>query len=317
LTKEEWQTILVKFFKAVYFERVQVNPSDRRVLLLENPYWPFVFKTALAGALFSLNVPGVAFVPITPLPIYITGKESGLIVDMGYYEIRVLAIVEGFPVMSAMKTCPVGMADVHARVQEDCKEEAGMLTHAQLEDITLQSCYVRAMDDSAAAEATTVKLVGKTVAVSGETRLRACDTLFGDNENEYSLTKAIVECLAKCSIDARPHVISNVVLCGGTSMLPGLAHRFTQEVNASFGSEVNLKGLEGKMSLFAPKFNGNVHAFVGASLVGSIDAAEADFMTKADYEGGATIPDWTTSHLVLGEADADQAAPAGEVNDWN
>lgn len=309
LSQSEWEAILTEFLKFLYFKKIQINPHDRRVLICENPFWPTVFKQALAASLFGLEVPGVRFLTAAALPIYTTGQESGLVVDMGYYECRCVPIVDGYPLMSSMRTCAVGMADVEARVKEDCKEAE--LTAEQLAEVVQQSCYVRAKDDTnVPADTKEIGFEGgKTASVPGQTRANSFDTLFGDNQESYNVAEAVVAALQKSSMDARPDIIANVVLCGGTSMAPGMAHRFLQEVDEALKATTQLGGLTGRVQLFkGAAFPAHTASFASASLVGSLEKGDADFIPKEAYTPGTplVLPDWTTQHVRSREAEAEE-----------
>lgn len=44
LSTEQWTATLLAYLKSIYFQRLLVNPKDRRVVICENPLWPHTFK---------------------------------------------------------------------------------------------------------------------------------------------------------------------------------------------------------------------------------------------------------------------------------
>jgi len=55
-TQQQWEATLTKFFRFLYTERIRINPSDRKVVVVENPFWTTAFKQAVASTLFAFKV---------------------------------------------------------------------------------------------------------------------------------------------------------------------------------------------------------------------------------------------------------------------
>jgi hypothetical protein len=72
LTADEWCNVLTALLRRIYFERLLVNPRDRRVLVCDHPLWPRAFRAGLVRALFALDAPAVKMAPALALPIYCT-----------------------------------------------------------------------------------------------------------------------------------------------------------------------------------------------------------------------------------------------------
>jgi len=297
-SQKQWEVVVLKFFRFLYTERIRVNPSDRKVVVIENPFWTLAFKQAIASTLFSLKVPGVRFVLGISLPIYITGSDSGLIVDVGFNETRVLPVMDGFPITSALKAVPVGMNSVHKRFLSECKQEAE-LTRAQTETMVLKNCFVSGVkSDDVKGEVRKENLDGgRTVDVPYRARATAANTLFGDNEDTFNIARSVVDSLRASSIDSRAALVRNVVLCGGTTMLPGFRRRLLDEVDLILGNDPLVRGLKNKLSLFESPFPPNIQQFVGASLVSSLEGQP--FIEALEVKVGAPIPieDWSTQSL--------------------
>jgi actin-related protein len=71
---------------------LMVNPNERRVVICENPYWPHFVKTAMAQALFDLEVPGIWFSSGLNMALYATGDATGMVLDLGMAETRMLPV---------------------------------------------------------------------------------------------------------------------------------------------------------------------------------------------------------------------------------
>ena len=70
----------------------------------------------LIRLLFELGCPGMLFFAAPTLPVYTTGQKDGLVVDIGWEEVRVLPVYSGFPVWSALSYAPLGMYLVRAKL---------------------------------------------------------------------------------------------------------------------------------------------------------------------------------------------------------
>jgi len=265
--------------------------------VIENPFWTISFKQAVATTLFALKVPAVRFVLGISLPIYITGSNSGLIVDVGFGETRVLPVMDGFPIMSALKAIPVGMNTVQKRFLSECKQETEM-TRAQTETAVLRNCFVSGIKDDSKGEVKQENLDnGRTLDVPYRARVTAANTLFGDNEDSFNIARSVVDSLRACSIDSRAALVRNVVLCGGTTMLPGFRKRLLDEVDFILGNDPLVRGLKSKLFLFESVFPPNIQQFVGASLVSSLEGQK--FIEAPELKVGVPIPieDWSTQSL--------------------
>jgi len=290
-SQKQWEDEIMRFLRFVYAERVRVNPADRKVVVLENPYWTLPFKQALASALFALKVPAVRFLSGISLPIYITGNESGLIVDVGYAETRVMPMVEGFPIMSAMKSAPIGMRNVHTRFLGECKGVQN-LTRTEVEDLVLRFCFVAAGPGQG--DFKQAKVGSRVLEIPYTARATAANVLFGDGEEGYNVARLLANCLRASAIDSRAALVRNVVVCGGTSMLPGFRRRLLDEADKVLEGDPLLRGLKSKLHLFESVMPPNIQQFVGASLVVSLDDDSSILRANVAANERLPISDWTT-----------------------
>jgi len=299
-SQTQWEEEMMKFLRFLYTSRIRTNPPDRKVVVIENPFWTIAFKQSVATTLFALKVPAVRFVLGISLPIYITGSNSGLIVDVGFGETRVLPVMDGFPIMSALKALPVGMNTIHQRFLSECKQEGG-ITRTRAETIVLRHCFVSGIKDDSKGEVKQENVDGgRTLDIPYRARATAANTLFGDNEDSFNIARIVVDSLRACSIDARAALVRNVVVCGGTTMLPGFRRRLLDEVDLILGNDPLGRGLKSKLLLFESVFPPNIQQFVGASLVSSLDGQTFIEAPELKVGGGTTtipIEDWSTQIL--------------------
>lgn len=60
--------------------------------------------------------------------------------------------------------------------------------------------------------------------------MTACEVLFGDSDNdEFNIAESFLRSILKLKIDNRAKSMQNIVLAGGTVMIPGFARRLVSK----------------------------------------------------------------------------------------
>ncbi len=302
---EQWLEIVRPYLKRIYFDILHVNPTDRRVILCENAFWQHSFKAALVQGFLEIKAVAVIFLPARSLPMYCSGRETGIVVDVGWSDTRVQAVGQGFPLAGSLQSCGIGMQSVHARFKQ-LADEVKEWDELDLDDMVARTVVVRALSEeeekrkTAAGHTDMVDLTVpdtisdvklEKVVVSRNARGGAAEALFGVNEDGQNIAASFLDSLLRCAVDSRADVVSNVVICGGTSMLPGFHWRFLQEVSLLLGNDkyASLKGLKGKISLTKLAFPQHTALWVSGSLVGGMKLDEKHFITTTNSK----IHDWT------------------------
>ena len=92
----------------------------------------------------------------------------------------------------------------------------------------------------------------------------------------------VYQSIMKCDLDVRKDLYTNVVLSGGTTMLPGTPERTLKELTnlAPSGTKLNVVGPAERQFL----------AWIGGSILSSLGTFTAMWITKADFsESGPNI----------------------------
>lgn len=119
LSIHEWDPILTSLMIRIYFHHLQVVPSDRRVILLENDFMATAMRESLSRVLFEqLKVPSIVYLSEMVTPLYTCGISSGLVVDIGYEETRVMPVCFGVPLHLAFRTTRVGCQTVNNTLRD-------------------------------------------------------------------------------------------------------------------------------------------------------------------------------------------------------
>ncbi|ODQ64086.1 Actin/actin-like protein [Nadsonia fulvescens var. elongata DSM 6958] len=100
----------------------------------------------------------------------------------------------------------------------------------------------------------------------------------GRRPHNLGLSSLIIDTINSCDVDVRSHLANNIVLTGGTTLIPGLADRVNNDVQAA------LAGL--KVRIYAP---GNTierkhSAWIGGSILASLGTFHQLWVSKKEYE---------------------------------
>ena len=83
-------------------------------------------------------------------------------------------------------------------------------------------------------------------------------------------SKSVME----CDVDIRSHLYSNIVLCGGNSMIPGIRERLHREVEDQCGNWYR--------TIADP--HSNNAAWIGGSIIGSLPIFQKIWISKQEYD---------------------------------
>ncbi|CBZ50019.1 putative actin [Neospora caninum Liverpool] len=335
----------------LFFRRLMIQPRDRAVVICEGLMKNPVEKAALVELLFEIyGVPSISFIPDLVSPLYCCGLDTGIVVDVGYQETRVLATVLGCPYLRSLTVAGVGGASVDRELRQLLRNAfandpstltlVDCLSPDQIEDIKVACCYVAfdleeaaqlrrgrdkgdkgAKRDTSGAQAVgpetreealrfadvesgvkpfksdkavQFRVSGEaTLTISSEIRWKACEILFGAAEGAVtSIQEAVVECIRKCPFEMRRSVVQNVLLCGGTTQFRGFTTRLAVELEAHLAQEPKLQTLRRLVQFGVPCFAPLLRAWTGGSMHAGLEGRQE--YTKAEYERGMPVPDWTS-----------------------
>jgi hypothetical protein len=77
------------------FDRLMVDPTTRRVLVVASPFPLKAWEVAVKESLWNLGCPGVAFLNCLEVVPLVHGWKRGLVVNVGNKESHFLAYVDG------------------------------------------------------------------------------------------------------------------------------------------------------------------------------------------------------------------------------
>ncbi|CAO1627828.1 unnamed protein product [Jaminaea pallidilutea] len=150
--------------KRVYQEVLMVDPTQRRVIIVENPLTPIVLRQIISAVLFDvLKVSAVSPVISPLLSTLSIGSMTAVVLSVGVLETTVLPIDHGRPILSHFATTSRAGRSLQGRLRalllrygrlvnqtegsNDSTRSTGkvtrdVLTQAVLEDVLVRACFV-------------------------------------------------------------------------------------------------------------------------------------------------------------------------------
>jgi actin-related protein 10 len=329
--------LLKDFIEILYFRYLAVNPKDRRVVVVESVFCPTSFRRTLAKVLFAqFDIPGLLLVAQHLTALMTLMIPSGLVVDVGYTECTVIPVIEGVTLLEAAQFAPLGGRAVHERIMKELIErkaklkegdgqemdvpETEQLEEKVLEDIKARTCFVAPHErgqklmrlrtgtdpDSGLADEVLTQaptdvqfpIEGqKILTIPGTVRESACQVLFEMYGYEPNIPTLVLDALLKCPIDSRKMLAENLVIIGGTSMLPGFKNRLLRELQGlvqdvePYKSSVHFSTFK----VHQTPCRENYVSWLGASIFGSTDAITLRAISRDQFMGtnGSIIADWS------------------------
>eukprot|EP00038_Savillea_parva_P017605 m.21088 g.21088 ORF g.21088 m.21088 type:complete len:596 (-) comp3857_c0_seq1:62-1849(-) len=274
----EMNEILISFLHTVFYQHLLVKTTDRRIVLVEPVVSPALFRRTLVDLLFRhylvLSILHVPAVTASTVPLWLT---TALVVDCGYTETTVVAVFDGVPAVNSFRAVPAGAVEVHSQIRQKLSEAWPNMPESTVEDVKVRACIAGTLPEGTTLPTLKYSAVGLagSVDIDHDLRTTASDSLFDGvaDGDASSIPGAILDALVACSVDARKRLAHNIVLCGGTAMLPGFRHRLVHAI-ASLATEPEYAKLVGAAS---------ERSVVKVTLA----AAEMDKLDVGDLRGNA------------------------------
>lgn len=277
------------FAKHVYSKpNLNAQREDHPVLLTEAPLNPRQNRDKIAEIFFeTFRAPAIFFAPPAVLSLYASGRTTGVVLDVGEGVTHAVPVYEGFALPHSVTRSDVAGRDVTRQMQLLLRRSGLTFTTTAEADLVKrmkeESCYVtrtNTVDDTAEKDSRTQYQLpdGQAVTLSSE-RYQAPNILFDPSligSEEPGVADILVDSIMKSDIDLRSTLFSQVVLAGGSTLLPGFGDRMLHEVRARSPSHT-------KIRISAPPER--LHStFVGGSILASLATFKSMWVSRAEFE---------------------------------
>ncbi len=272
------------------FYNLRVDPTLVNVLFSIHPLFPRKDLEKIFE-LFLERYQCMAFYPVldSMLTLYSGGFQTGLIVEIGDSNTRIVPIFEGYKLEHSVKILETG-GRVLTRYMEQILESIGWSV-----DSSIRRELVRALKERACFVSLDYKEDlkrieqyekeyslpdGSTITLSKE-RFTVPELLFNPSDELESkkLPVAIMDVIESCDLDIRSDLLNNIFLSGGGSMFPNLKSRIYQELELEL---VRRKKKNQIIRIIAP-MERTYSVWIGGSILAMIPEFSDNWISRAKY----------------------------------
>jgi len=292
--------------------------------LIDSPSSSVSDRVKWAEILFEgYHAPSLCIGNSASLSIFAAGRTTGVVVDCGAGLTTSVPVFEGLALTHACTSMDMGGMEVTARLQKLIKERAGI--NINLNDALIlkeRLAYVNAtpplplsklkgkskglnlvdaatkMVESNNDDFTTLNLPdGREVQIETRYFSDCVEQLISNEITTFGgLSKQVCESLVLCDDSIRKDLASNIIISGGTSMLPGLGNRLTNDLTSLLAAK-GLNENNGDPSVVvmpstAHRESGYTQqrkhaAWIGGSMFASFESFKQLRVTKQEWEESA------------------------------
>lgn len=280
-----------KLWHHTMYDLLRIAPEEHPVLLTEAPMNPKKNREKTIEMMFEkFKVPSTYISIQAILSLYASGRTTGLVLDSGDGVTHAVPIFEGYCVPKAIIRLDLAGRDLTNHLKDTLSERGYKFrTTAEREivrDIKEKLCYVaedyeteliKSKKDSSLEKS--YMLPDGNKVVIGSERFRVPEGLFQPSLIGMEISgiqDVVYDCANKCDIDIRKTLFENIVLSGGTTMLPGIDTRLQSDLK-SMVPELIVPNVS------APPER-KYSVWIGGSILSSLPSFEDMWITKAEYE---------------------------------
>lgn len=279
------------------------------------------------------EVSSILYVPSHLMPLFALGIHTALVLDVGHREATLIPIYEGVPVLAAWQAQPLAGEAIQAAIKADliCRgvvssggeDEPGrpvgetpeILTPTIVEDVLVRCCFVTTLQrgsdvslmlqdaSSISALSSWMKNAppavrypaggGSVIRIDGATREGASELMWQLDQDGMSVASMILDSILACPLDCRKKLAANLILVGGTTMMPGFKARLNQELK----SLLNIKKYSSlkidRFKVHQPPGRPNFTSWLGGAIFGATDVVVTRSLTREQYLKDPAVPDWS------------------------
>lgn len=286
---KNWDDI-ERIWNHTFYNELRVLPEDQACLLTEPPKNPKSNREKMCEVMFEkFNVPGLYIAIQAVMSLYSSGKTTGAVMDIGDGATHMVPIFEGHGLNHLTVRLNLAGRDITDYLKNLLmKRGYSLVSSAELEvvrDIKERLCYVTMDTDKELQRAQVDPTIerqyempdGQFIRISTE-RFQSPEVLFTPELIGLEISgipDVAHKVIEGCEIDLRRSMYKNIVLSGGSTMFEGIIPRVEMEISRQATKNVRVKVIGSEKRNYA--------AWIGASILGSLNAFKEMIATKEEY----------------------------------
>ena len=263
--------------------------------MTESPVCPKKSREKLTSLVFeSLNAPAFCVAATPVLSFYCSGRTCGLCVEVGYGVTHSVPIYEGHVMPHGIQTLEVGGSTLTGFLAELLKSQEDEIDkpyyRSTVEEIKEKlGFFAMNYDDQCQAPVSSYEksfpLPDGQVITVGKERFQCTEGLFNPEKlglETSGIHEKVLATVNRCDVDHRSQFWPNIVVAGGTTLLPGFIERMRKEMIATGPASMRINVVS-----MAER---GIAAWIGGSIMGCLSTFPKQWISKEEYdENGAYI----------------------------
>jgi actin-related protein len=275
----------------VFYNELLVAPEEHPVLLTEAPLTPRANREKTVQIMFeTFNTPAMKPRQTAELALYATGRTTGVVFDSGYEVTCVTPIYQGYSLLHAIQRLDIGGREIDNYLDKLISERGYNIHGSSYErsivnNLKHKLCYVAedfSQEKELVSDCEYVLPDGNIIHLGNE-RFSSTEILFDPyliGMEMFGVDRMLHSSIMKCDASIRTELQGNIVLAGGSSMIPGLDHRLRKEVGLLTMTNVKILARDDRVNL----------SWLGGSILASMESFQAEWITKEEYdESGPSV----------------------------
>ncbi|XP_072369060.1 actin-1-like [Scyliorhinus torazame] len=275
-------------WRYIYGFELRVKSKERPVLLTAAPLTSFFNRERMAEIMFEgFSVPAMFLAIPATLALYTSGRTRGVVLDSGYGITDAVPIYEGYYLPDAVQRLNLAGSDITEALWRLMLTNGHTFSEKMeieiVQEIKEKLSYI-SLDPKQESKKPAEELQHEYQLPDG-TRIVLRNELFGAPEllftpdsiglKETGVHKLMLNSITKCEQQLHKELFSNMLLCGGSTLFPGMEERLLKDIKLHTPSGVQVK-------VIAPPER-NYSVWVGASILTSLASFKHMWITFNDY----------------------------------